>query len=144
MKYRNDVRITLSHDGYAELSQYLSDYYHKNNLYDPLCLLEHTDVMFTSKHAVYLGWNDIEWDESEDYVHALVSGLEHLKKNNYSVHYARIEEGCDVAARESFDGSKDRDITFNAPFTIRIFDDQLMFRWMKSNDRHDVYRKGER
>ena len=98
MKYRNDVRIILSHDGYAELSQYLSDYYHTNNLYDTLCLLEHTDVMFTSKHAVYIGWNDIEWDESEDYVNALVSGLEHLKKNNYSVYYARIEEGCDVAA----------------------------------------------
>lgn len=144
MKYRNDVRIILSHDGYAELSHYLSDYYLKNNLYDALCLLEHTDVMFTAKHAVYLGWNNIEWNENEDYVHALMSGLEHLKKNNYSVRYARIEECCDVAARESSDGSKDRDITFNSPFTIWVFDDQLMFRWMKSNDFYDAYRKGER
>ena len=92
MGYRSDVRISLSTDGFNELSSYVYDYFKNSNKHIQYNLLEHMDICHKSKKSIYFGWNDIKWYEDEPQISSIMLGLEHLKKDEYSTRYLRIGE----------------------------------------------------
>ena len=54
MGYRSDVRISLSTDGFNELSSYVYDYFKNSNKHIQYNLLEHMDICHKSKNRSIL------------------------------------------------------------------------------------------
>lgn len=133
MGYRSDVRISLSTDGFNELSSYVYDYFRKNNEEIQYNLLEHMDICHKSKKSIYFGWNDIKWYEDEPQISSIMLGLEHLKKDEYSTRYLRIGEDYNDIEEQYTDGKKDGNINIEYPYLIRRFDDDHVFRYMDKN-----------
>ena len=135
MGYRSDVRIALSIDGFNELSRYVHDYFKNSNKHIQYNLLEHMDICHKSKNSIYFGWNDIKWYETQPEIMAIVLGIDHLKKNEYSTRFIRIGQEYDDIYQCFTDGSKDKNINVEYPSMIRRFDDSYVFRCMdKTHD----------
>ena len=135
MGYKSDVRISLSINGVQELSNYVDDFFEKNNVDEQYNILHCMDVSHRSKDTVYCGWNDIKWYETQPEIMAIVLGIEHLKKNEYSTRFIRIGQEYDDIYQCFTDGNKDKNIDVEYPSMIRRFDDSYVFRCMdKTHD----------
>ena len=133
MGYKSDVRISLSINGFQELSNYVDDFFEKNNVDDQYNILHCMDVSHRSKDTVYFGWNDIKWYEYEPEISSIMLGLEHLKKDEYSTRYLRIGEDYNDIEEQYTDGKKDGNVNIEYPYLIRRFDDDYVFRCMDKN-----------
>ena len=133
MGYKSDVRISLSIKRFKELSNYVDDFFEKNNVDEQYNILHCMDVSHRSKDTVYFGWNDIKWYEYEPEISSIMLGLEHLKKDEYSTRYLRIGEDYNDIEEQNTDGRKDENTNVEYPSLIRRFDDDHVFRYMDKN-----------
>ena len=134
MGYRSDVRIVTTRKGFDELKKYTEKYLKEKN-YTFGNLLDDLDLNHETKTAKYFGWNAIKWyEDCEDYedVDAVMSGLSHLEKNNFSYRYARIGESYDDYEEQYFDSSKKEEQGLEYPFITRDFADDYIINKMNS------------
>ena len=134
MGYRSDVRIVTTRKGFDELKKYTEKYLKEKN-YTFGNLLDDLDINHETKTAKYFGWNAIKWyEDCEDYedVDAVMSGLSHLEKNNFSYRYARIGESYDDYEEQYFDSSKKEEQGLEYPFITRDFADDYIINKMNS------------
>lgn len=134
MRYRSDIRIMTTRKGFAELKKY-TDKYLKDKEYTYGNLLDDLELNHETKNAKYFGWNSLKWyDGCEGYedVDAIMDGLEHLEKNNYSYRFSRMGEEFDDYEEKYFDSSKKEEQGLEYPFVTRDFADDYIINKMNS------------
>ena len=95
MGYRSDVRILTSKKGYDKLRKHVEKYLKEKN--EDSNLLEDADVKFVTSKGVLIGWDSIKWYEWSNWpeIDSILSGLQELKKDDYSYRLSRLGEGID-------------------------------------------------
>ena len=144
MGYRSNVRIVTTRNGFNELKKF-TDKYLKDNNYNYGNLLDNLDISHETKHAKYFGWNAIKWyDGIEGYkdVDAIVDGLNHLEKNNYSYRFARIGEEYDDYQELSYTSERKNEQDLEYPSMTRYFEDDWVIQNMDKDQL--VIKKDER
>lgn len=133
MGYRSDVRIITSKEGFEKLKGFVESYLKENNKDGTIDnLLESCDVKQEGKKQIYFGWDWSKWYEG-DYpeVDAIMEGIDHLEKNEYSYRYMRIGESYDDIEERFYDGKKDNKVVLEYPCMIREFDDEYVMDLIK-------------
>lgn len=134
MGYRSDIRIITSKEGFEELKKFVAKYLKQHS--ETENLLESCDIKHEGEKQCYFGWNYLKWYENYyPDVDAIMEGLEHLDKNEYSYRYMRIGENYDDIEEQYSDGEKDKNICLEYPSMIRDFDDEYIEEQLKTNDK---------
>lgn len=138
MGYRSDVRIITTKKGYKELKKYTDEYIKKMN-YSDKNLLDISESFGDSKSSKYFGWNDIKWYEDCDYigVDAIMSGLKHLKDNDYSYRFARLGENYTDYDENNFSSINKEKMSLPYICLNRNFDDSYVSKNLKIYDREN-------
>ena len=138
MGYRSDVRIVTSKKGYEELKKFSNNYLKK---YDKeiakFNIINNCDVFKQGDNEIYMGWNGVKWDEGYSEVDAIMAGLEHLDKNDYSFRYARIgEDYCDFESNYINSVKKEKNIKLDYPYLERYFCDDYLYYMNQSKQKN--------
>ena len=142
MGYRSDVRIVTTRKGFDELKKYTEKYLKEKN-YTFGNLLDDLDLNHETRTAKYFGWNSIKWyEDCEGYedVDAVISGLSHLEKNNFSFRYARIGEDYSDYEEIYFDSTKKVEQGLEYPWLNRNFDDESIITRMNNTKKREESR----
>lgn len=133
MGYRSDVRIMTTKKGFDELKKYTEKYLKDKN-YTYGNLLDDLEINEETKYAKYFGWDSIKWyDGCEGFedVDAIMDGLNHLQKNNYSYRYARIGEDYSDYDEFNYESEIEDEQDLEYPSMNREFDDDWVIQQMK-------------
>lgn len=119
--------------GFDELKKY-TDKYLKDKNYTYGNLLDDLEINEETKYAKYFGWDSIKWyDGCEGFedVDAIMDGLNHLQKNNYSYRYARIGEDYSDYDEFNYESEIEDEQDLEYPSMNREFDDDWVIQQMK-------------
>ena len=133
MAYRSDVRLIVTKKGYDKLSKFVQKKV-KDISYN---LIENCDYKTVHPNVVCMGWDCIKWYEYSDFedVNAIMDGINYLKDNDYSVHYARIGENYDDYDEFYYESDIEEEQDLDYPSFIRAFDDDYVIENMKKIDK---------
>lgn len=123
MGYRSDVRIVTTIEGYKKLNEFVKNYIKDTNEDN---LLEDCDIKRKNDEVIYFGWDWVKWYENcNTDVDAIMKGLEHLKRNDYSYRYARLGEDYEDYEEQFFDSNRESEPKLDSLYFIREIDDTV-------------------
>ncbi len=138
MGYYSDVRLSVSKEGYEQLSSFIESWCKKEESINPL---EYCDKLFRSEEGYLICWNDWKWYDFFPEIKAVYEGLKNLEETNFSYDYCRLgEEIGDVETCYNHSTRENEPDPENyMPGISQHFDDRNIIQWC---DMADV--KGQR
>lgn len=133
MGYLSDVRIVTSKKGYEVLDNYVKKYLRDREISRTWNLMKQCNFMKKTENEVCFGWNSLKWYEEYEDVKAVMSGLNNLRKNDYSYNYARIGESYDDFETDCYESNSkgEKDLTYLS--VIREFNDDDICEQLEYN-----------
>ena len=126
MGYYSDVRLSVSEEGFKQLSSFLDSWCEGSH--NPL---ESCDKIFRGDDGYLICWNEEKWYSDFPEVQAVDAGLKELEETNYSYSYCRLGEdiGDVETAYNHSTRENEPDPENYMPGIYQHFDDRNVIRW---------------